>query len=140
MDAPAAQTIANPEPTAVIVPVYNAPDELDACIVTVLRNTWGRFRLILIDDASPDPKIADILSAYERTPGVEVHRNPENLGFTRTINRGIELAGRADVVFSIRTPRFRRTGCATCASPPIQEPAWDPSAPFPTMPALFRLP
>ena len=98
-DVPTAETTANPEPTAIIIPVYNAPEELGACIASVLRNTWGRFRLILIDDASPDPKVADILRARVGTPGVEMHRNPENLGFTRTINRGIELAGRADVVF-----------------------------------------
>ena len=98
-DVSAAETAANPEPTAIIIPAYNAPEELSACIATVLHNTWGPFRLILIDDASPDPKVAEILRAYAETPGVEVHCNPENLGFTRTINRGIELAGRADVVF-----------------------------------------
>ncbi len=97
--APAATLAANPEPTAIIIPIYNAPEELRACIATVLRNTWSPFRLILIDDASTDPKIAEILRAYADTHYVEALRNPDNLGFTRTINRGIELSGRADVVF-----------------------------------------
>ena len=94
-DAPAA----NPEATTIIIPVYNAPDELSACIATVLRNTPCACRLLLIDDASPDPEVSRVLRQHADDPRVEIHCNPANLGFTRTVNRGIELAGRADVVF-----------------------------------------
>ncbi|HET7413431.1 MAG TPA: glycosyltransferase, partial [Pararhizobium sp.] len=85
-------------PPAIIVPVYNAADELDACIRSVLRHTGIGFRLILIDDASPDARVGPVLSRYGEDGRVEVVRNETNLGFTRTVNRGIELAGEADVV------------------------------------------
>jgi GT2 family glycosyltransferase len=55
-------------------------------------------RLILVDDASPDPAVGDVLARYEGHAGVEIHRAQENRGFTRSCNHGIALAGRDDVV------------------------------------------
>jgi GT2 family glycosyltransferase/glycosyltransferase involved in cell wall biosynthesis len=86
------------EVPTIIVPVYNAVDELKACVASVLRNSGTRYRLILINDASPDPEVTRYLSTLEGQERLEVHHNKHNLGFTRTINRGIELAGRADVI------------------------------------------
>lgn len=83
---------------AIVVPVYDAPDDVARCLASVLRHTTGRARLIVIDDASPDPRIAPLLDRYVGLPGVEVLRNPVNRGFTTTANRGIEAAGTADVV------------------------------------------
>lgn len=85
-------------PVAIVVPVYDAPDDVARCLASVLRHTTGRARLIVIDDASPDPRIAPLLDRYVGLPGVEVLRNPVNRGFTATANRGIEAAGTADVV------------------------------------------
>ena len=42
----------------IVVPVYNAPEDLRICIDSVLAHTTGAYRLVLIDDASPDPRIA----------------------------------------------------------------------------------
>lgn len=82
----------------IIVPVYNAPVDTAACIDALCRATDMPCRLILIDDCSTDPAIAGILAAAAALRNVEVHRNPRNLGFTRTVNRAIGLAGRDDVV------------------------------------------
>lgn len=82
---------------SVIIPVYNAPTDLDRCLRSVLSNFDGIARLIVIDDCSPDGRVLDVLSAL-RGSRMEVFRNPENLGFTRTVNRGIELAGGDDVI------------------------------------------
>jgi GT2 family glycosyltransferase len=83
----------------IIIPIYNAPEEVAACIESVVLNTTVPARLLLIDDASPDPKIGKILARWKKWPNVDVHRNPENLGYTRTINKGIRLSGNDDVVF-----------------------------------------
>lgn len=83
---------------AIVVPVYNAPDLVDACLEAVLAHTRGRAQLIVIDDASSDPAIAPLLVRYASLARVRVLRNDSNRGFTATANRGIELAGRADVV------------------------------------------
>lgn len=83
----------------IVVPVYNAVGELKACVDSVLRNSGLRYRLLLINDASPDPAVREYLATLEGRERIEIHHNAQNLGFTRTINRGIELAGRADVIF-----------------------------------------
>ena len=54
--------------------------------------------LLLIDDASPDPRIASLLDRTSSIPNVQVLRNEVNVGFTGTVNRGIEAAGDRDVV------------------------------------------
>ena len=84
--------------TAIVVPIFNLPDLVRHCIAAVLRWTRGQVRLILIDDASTDPGVATLLANYEHCGGIVVRRNPHNLGYTRSTNLGIELAGDADVV------------------------------------------
>lgn len=86
------------QPVAVVVPVYNAADAVEACLESVLRHAVGNQRLIVIDDASSDPAIAPLLARYVGRHRVSVLRNERNLGFTATANRGIRAAGRADVV------------------------------------------
>jgi len=82
-------------PAAIVVPVFNSPELARRCIEAVLHFTRGA-RLILIDDASTDAAIAPLLTAY--ADRALVHHNPRNLGYTRSCNLGIELAGAADVV------------------------------------------
>ncbi|GAA0712843.1 glycosyltransferase family 2 protein [Dokdonella soli] len=89
--------VAAPE-VAIVVPVYNAPDLVERCLDAVLAHTTGRARLIVIDDASPDPAIAPLLAHYAGLARVSVLRNGTNRGFTTTANRGIAEAGTADVV------------------------------------------
>ena len=60
----------------------------------------GDFRVILIDDASPDPRIGryfDLL-AEEGDPSLLLLRNSENLGFSGTANRGMCVSDERDVV------------------------------------------
>lgn len=83
---------------AVVVPVYNAAEAVRTCLDSVLAHTRGAARLIVIDDASTDAAIAPLLARYRGLPGVEILHNERNLGFTATVNRGMQQAGRADVV------------------------------------------
>ena len=39
---------------SVIVPVYKAEATLDACVESILAQTFPDFELLLIDDESPD--------------------------------------------------------------------------------------
>ena len=83
----------------VVVPVYNAPDDVERCLESVLTHTRQGYRLIVIDDASPDPAIAQVLGRFASRglPNVQVLRNETNLGFVGTANRGMQLS-RNDVV------------------------------------------
>ena len=82
-------------PVAIVVPVFNSPALVRRCIEAVLCFTRGA-RLILIDDASTDAAVTPLLASYADRAIVRV--SPNNLGYTRSCNIGIELAGDADVV------------------------------------------
>ena len=82
----------------VVVPVHNAAALVERCLASVLAHTTGRARLLVIDDASTDPAIAPLLARCTGLARVRVLRNPQNLGFTATANRGIAEAGADDVV------------------------------------------
>src|SRR5260221_4682949 len=83
----------------IVVPVYNAPDDLRACVDSVLAHLRPDVRLVLIDDGSPDPRIAAYFAELEQRahPQVALLRNEQNLGFTGTANRGMQRS-RADVI------------------------------------------
>jgi glycosyltransferase involved in cell wall biosynthesis len=80
-----------PEPlVTVIMPVYNAGPYLRQAVLSIVRQTFGDWELLIIDDGSTDGAmelIADIVDARIRRI-----RNPTNLGLAATLNIGIELA------------------------------------------------
>jgi GT2 family glycosyltransferase len=77
-------------PPTIIVPIYNAYEELVRCIDALFRNTTVRARILLIDDASTDPRIEPFLKELQAFDEVTVLRNEQNLGFVQTVNRGFE--------------------------------------------------
>jgi GT2 family glycosyltransferase len=83
----------------VVVPVYNAPDDVRTCVESVLSHLRPDVRVVLIDDASPDRAIAPLFEELARRahPQLVLLRNDANLGFTGTANRGMQLS-RADVI------------------------------------------
>lgn len=90
-----------PPPIDVIVPVYNAWQDVVTCVASVRRHTRPEsYRLILIDDKSPDSRIADYFASLqeEHDASLLLLHNPENLGFVGTVNRGMALHRENDVV------------------------------------------
>ncbi len=84
---------------SVIIPVYNAYEETRLCLESVLANTRPPYRLLLIDDGSPDRRIWPLLlSVSEGREHVQAYRNKRNRGYSAVVNRGCALAGAADVV------------------------------------------
>lgn len=78
-------------PVDVIIPIYNAYDDLIACVNSVLKNTSYPYRLVLIDDKSTDPRIDSFLNDLEsrKINNLVIMRNKRNLGFVGTVNRGM---------------------------------------------------
>ncbi|KGJ23722.1 glycosyltransferase [Paracoccus sanguinis] len=87
-----------PRDVAVIVPVYNAADDVETCIERLARFTPPEVEVVFIDDASPDPAIAGLMRHAAARPGMRVLTNAQNLGFTRTINRALEEVGRKHAI------------------------------------------
>lgn len=75
----------------IIVPVYNTQKYIAECIESILAQTYTKFRLILVDDGSPDNAgaICDEYAAKDSRITV-IHQ--ENAGVTRARARGVEEA------------------------------------------------
>lgn len=84
----------------VIVPVYGGKAQLERCLRSLVTNPQRTgYRLILINDASPDPDIPPRLRQFAHEhPQVELLENEQNLGFVATVNRGMALHSQRDVV------------------------------------------
>jgi GT2 family glycosyltransferase/glycosyltransferase involved in cell wall biosynthesis len=94
----AIETIIATKPPTIVVPVYGALSELKACIGSVVRNTYGDVKLLIIDDASPQPEVGDYLrDLARRYCNIELEVNESNLGFVRTANKAFEMTD-GDVV------------------------------------------
>jgi len=82
--------------TVIILPLFNAAHEARRCIEALEATVEEEQGVIVIDDASTDPAIADLL---ENLPSSWVRvRNRENMGFVATANLGISLSSPADAL------------------------------------------
>ena len=83
----------------VIVPVFNAFEHLEACLHSIARTVPDGTQVLLIDDASTDPRVLPLLQSWVAGAGHDrkLLLNDENRGFVATANRGLCLA-RTDVV------------------------------------------
>ncbi|MGH8935808.1 MAG: glycosyltransferase [Acidimicrobiia bacterium] len=81
-------SLRNLPPVTVIIPVHNALEDLRSCLDAVARNTTASAEILVIDDASTDPRMGPFLEQVAAMNGVRVLHNSENLGFVRTVNRG----------------------------------------------------
>ena len=84
---------------SVIIPVHNAPAELDRCLASVYETVPAGADVIVIDDASTDAGVTDVLRRWQQRPGPSwrFRFQQQNLGFVGTANRGMEMT-RRDVV------------------------------------------
>ena len=76
---------------SVIVPVYKAEKYIEACVQSILSQTYDDFELILINDGSPDASgtICDALAAGDHRIRV-IHK--ENGGAATARNAGLDAA------------------------------------------------
>lgn len=96
---PRTQTEVRPN-VDIVMPIYNAPELTRQAIEAALPDLDESHRLVLVDDASPDPAVGRVLDDYEGRQWVTIHRSKENRGFVGTCNLGaLELARQgADVI------------------------------------------
>lgn len=73
----------------VLMSVYNGQDFLAQAVRSILDQTYGDFEFLIIDDGSIEP-LDHILRSY-KDKRIVVWRQ-ENMGLTRSLNKGISLA------------------------------------------------
>lgn len=77
---------------SIIIPVYNTAKYLDACLESVVNQTYSNLQIILIDDGSTDgisTGMCDLWGKKDNRIQV-IHKENEGLGFTR--NAGLDVA------------------------------------------------
>lgn len=76
---------------SVVIPVFNAPDELDNCLESVVSTVPESVEVLVIDDASSDPAIAAVLDKWRsiQTSNWRFLANGVNRGFVATANLGM---------------------------------------------------
>lgn len=87
-------------PIDVIIPVYNGPiDIVTLCIESViLSSRKNTYHIIVIDDRSTDSNIVNYIKSKEMVGEIELLTNDHNLGFVRTVNRGMAINKNRDVI------------------------------------------
>ena len=82
----------------VVVPVFNGFEATRRCLESVARHTPARCNVVLVDDASTDPRVAPFLAQFaDSRAGTTLLTNAANLGFPGAANRGM-AATKGDVV------------------------------------------
>ncbi|MBU1006741.1 MAG: glycosyltransferase, partial [Candidatus Omnitrophica bacterium] len=81
---------------SVIIPAYNGEKIIGKCLDSVLMSSVADgYEVIVIDDGSSDGT-EETLEGY-KSKGVVLLKNAKNLGFAKTVKRGV-LASKGDVV------------------------------------------
>lgn len=77
----------------VVIPVYNQRQLTLDCIDSVLSaRVEQNYQIVVVNDCSTDRKLQKALENLNRNPRVRTISNSENLGFTKSANRGMSLA------------------------------------------------
>lgn len=76
-------------PVAIIIPVYDGFSATKTCITLCLKHKAPHARLIIVNDASPNPDILKYLSYIDKKHDVFILHNQKNLGFPKSVNRGM---------------------------------------------------
>lgn len=79
---------------SILLPLYETPEPyLRRCIESVLAQVWSKWELCIVDDASPDPRTAEIAREYARDDSrIRMLRRGVNGHISEASNSALELA------------------------------------------------
>jgi len=83
----------------IIIPVYDGYEETKACIESVLSSdNECESYITLINDGSPNKELSEYLDTLQNTKNISLLVNDTNLGFVKTVNKGMKQNTDRDVV------------------------------------------
>jgi GT2 family glycosyltransferase/glycosyltransferase involved in cell wall biosynthesis len=82
----------------VVIPVYGKAATVVACLDSVLATVHAPHRIVVIDDATPEPALRRALDALAADRRIRLIRHAHNQGFPASVNDGIAAAKGRDVV------------------------------------------
>ena len=77
---------------SVIIPVYNVEDYLHVCINSILKQSYGDFEVICINDASTDSSLEILEYFAQKDSRIKILKNECNRGPGYSRNRGLDVA------------------------------------------------
>lgn len=77
---------------SVVTAVYNGADYLPECLESILAQSFSRFEMLVVDDASTDETARLVEEFARRDARVHLLRNRRNLGRAVSRNRALEVA------------------------------------------------
>src|SRR5262245_16044216 len=98
--APVSDISSESNSITIIVPIYRDFEATRKCLES-LRLAMADVtdcRAILIDDASPEPKIKSYLTKFSDLSNFKVLSNATNMGFVGAVNRALELLSTGDII------------------------------------------
>lgn len=78
----------------IVIPIYNGYDFLEPLFSSMYQSTTSAHRIIVINDCSPDLRVAEFLQRIEQYKNqycdeLLIIHNSENLGFVQTVNSAL---------------------------------------------------
>jgi O-antigen biosynthesis protein len=127
----------------ILMPVHNGFDMLREALDRVRRHTSGDWRIVIVDDASTDPRVGLYLRDWTRTQEgrAELVTLERNGGFVAAANHGLALAeGRGGPVILLNSDAHVPGGWAERLLAPLSDPAVASVTPFSNTAEIFSAP
>lgn len=83
---------------SIIIPIYNAENYIEDCLISLTNQTLEDIQIILINDGSEDNSL-NICRKYEEKDGRIIIINKNNTGASDSRNRGIDIATSEFIAF-----------------------------------------
>ena len=84
---------------SVIIPVYNVEDYLYVCLNSILKQSYGDFEIICIDDASTDSSFEILEYFSKKDSRVKILKNDLNKGSGYSRNKALDMANGKYIFF-----------------------------------------
>lgn len=84
--------------TDIVIPVYAGLHETIACLESVLEHVDRSMRVVVVDDATPEPALARHLDMLAASGRIELLRHAANQGFVASVNEAARLHPDHDLV------------------------------------------
>jgi GT2 family glycosyltransferase len=77
---------------SVVIPTYNRKKILDRLLSSILKSTYKKMEIIIIDDASSDGTYEFIQKKYKNNKSIKIFRNKKNMFAAGSKNEGLRRA------------------------------------------------
>jgi GT2 family glycosyltransferase len=76
----------------IIIPIFKGIESTRKCLASVYKYSGDNNRVILINDYSPEGGMVKMLESFRKDDNTIIVNNGENLGYIRSVNKGIALS------------------------------------------------